>query len=126
MSWVTVAIAKASDRVEIHVGAGPALVANGPEAAGEGPGPFDLLLASLGACTVVTLKQYAAARDWPVEAVEVDLNVVSRQSAKGAERIVSIQGPLDTDQREELLAAAEQSPVTLLLRQGLRIHTELA
>ncbi len=57
MSWVTVAIAKASDRVEIHVGAGPALVANAPEAVGEGPGPFDLLLASLGACTVVTLKR---------------------------------------------------------------------
>ena len=119
MSWVTVAVGKASDRVDIHVGPGQARLADAPDA-------LDLLLAGLGACTAVTLKQYAAARDWPVEAIEVDLNVVSRQSARGAERILSIQGPLDPGQREELLAAAEQSPVTLLLRPGLRIYTELA
>ena len=129
MTWVTTAIGKASDRVDIHVGAGVALGVSQPDAAGdcdEGPEPFDLLLASLGACTAIKLKQYAAARGWPLEVIEVDLTIVSRQSLKSVERIVSIQGPLDPDQREELLAAAEQSPVTLLLRAGMRIQTELA
>ena len=129
MSWVTAVIGKALDTVDIHVGVGLALIANEPDAAGastQGPAPFDLLLASLGACTAITLKQYAAARDWPLEAVEVDLDIVSWQRSKRVERILSIQGPLGHGQREALLAAAEQSPVTLLLRPGLRIHTELA
>jgi putative redox protein len=129
VSWVTVAIGRASDKVDVHVGVGVALVAYGADADREsihGPEPLDLLLASLGACTAVTLKQYAAARDWPLEAIEVDLHVVSRQRSRCAERILSIQGPLDPDQREALLAAAQQSPVTLLLRAGLPIFTELA
>lgn len=129
MTWVTAAIGETSDKVDIQVGASLALVAGGPDSADEcarGPGPFELLLASLGACTVIKLKQHAAARDWPLEAVEVDLNLVSRQSSRCVERILSFQGPLDPAQREELLAVAEQSAVTLLLRAGLRIHTELA
>jgi putative redox protein len=124
VSWVTAVTGKAPETVDIHVGVGLALVANEPDTGGVAP--FDLLLASLGACTAVTLKQYAAARDWPLETVEVDLNIVSRQRSMCVERILSILGPLGHDQREALLAAAEQSPVTLLLSPGLRIHTELA
>ena len=123
MSWVTAAIGNASDKVDIRVGVG-ALIAVG-ECAQE-PVPFDLLLAGLGACTAITLKQFAAARNWPLEAVEVDLNIVSRQRSVFVERILSIKGPLTCDQREALLAASDKTPATLLLRPGLRIHTELA
>jgi putative redox protein len=129
VSWVTAAIGKDQEAVDIRVGAGLALAANSPGAAGEScwtPAPFDLLLAGLGACTAITLKQYAASRGWPLEAVEVDLNIISRQRSTQVERILSIQGQLGPDQREALLAAAEGSPVTLLLRSGLHIHTELA
>jgi putative redox protein len=129
VSWVTAAIGEALDTVDIRVGVGLALVAGQPGPAGgsaRGPAPFDLLLASLGACTAITLRQYAAARGWPLEAVEVDLNIVSWQRSKRVERILSVQGALDLEQREALLAAADQSPVTLLLRPGLPINTELA
>jgi putative redox protein len=129
VSWVTAVIGKTSDAVDIHLGVGLAMVASEPDAAREGaqgPAPLDLLLASLGACTAITLKRCAAARGWPLEAVEIDLNIVSRQRSKCVERILSIQGPLGDDEREALLAAAEQSPVTLLVSAGLPIHTELA
>jgi len=129
VSWVTAAIGNASGTVNIRVGAGLALAAGEPGVAGEsaeGPAPFDLLLASLGACTAITLKQYAAARAWPLEVVEVDLDIVSWRRSKCVERILSIQGHLGHEQREALLAAAEQTPVTCLLRPGLCIHTELA
>ena len=122
-------IGEASERVDIHCGVGLELVAGQEGAAGEvgqGPAPLDLLLAGLGACTAMTLRRYAAARDWPLHGVEIDLSIVSRQRSKCVERIVSIQGPLGPDEREALLAAAEQSPVTLLLSAGLPIHTELA
>jgi putative redox protein len=127
--WVTAATGETSDTVDIRLGVGLALVARQTNLAGESAphaAPLDLLLASLGACTAITLRQYAAARDWPLEAVEVDLNIVSWQRSKRVERILSIQGALGQDQREALLAAADQSPVTLLIRPGLLIHTDLA
>jgi putative redox protein len=127
--WVTAAIEGESSEVDIRIGVHHALTACQPEGDREGVtalAPFDLLLASLGACTAFTLKRYAASRDWPLEVVEVDLEIVSRQSSASVTRLLSLQGSLDLSQREELLAAAEHSPVTLLLAPGVRIHTELA
>jgi putative redox protein len=127
--WVTAAIEGQSREVDIRIGGRHALTACQPEGVREGftaPSPFDLLLASLGACTAVTLKRYAASRDWPLEVVEVDLEIVSRQSSASVTRLLSLQGALDLSQREELLAVADHSPVTLLLAPGVRIHTELA
>ena len=126
-SWVTASIEAASNEVVVRIGARHTLVARQPD--GEGapaPAPFDLLLASLGACTAITLSRYAATRNWSLEVIEVDLEIVSRQSSTSVVRLLSLQGSLDPDQREELLALADQSPVTLSLARGMRIRTELA
>ena len=127
-SWVTAAIEGSSREVAIRVGAST-LVARQPGDGRESTGPptpLDLLLAGLGACTAITLNQYAAARHWPLEVVEVDLEITSRAKSASVTRLLSLKGSLDLNQREELLAAAEQTPVTLLLAPGVRIHTELA
>ena len=128
-SWVTAAIEGASREVAIRIGAGHTLTAGPADDDREGagaPAPFDLMLASLGACTAITLKQYAAARNWPLEVIEVDLEIVSRQSSTSVVRLLSLQGSLDPDQRESLLALADHTPVTLLLARAVRIRTELA
>ncbi|WP_229909969.1 OsmC family protein [Streptomyces flavofungini] len=51
------------------------LAADEPEPAGadSGPGPYDLLLAALGACTSTTVRMYAARKGWPLEKVTVSL-----------------------------------------------------
>ncbi len=128
-SWVTAAIEGASHEVAIRFGDGHTLMARQADDEREGaqtPEPYDLLLASLGACTASTLKKYAAARNWSLEVVEVDLEIVGRGGSMSVVRLLSFQGSLDSNQREELLAAAELSPVTVLLAHATRIRTELA
>src|ERR1700709_221252 len=47
-----------------------------------GPAPHEFLLAGLGACTVMTLKLYAARKQWPLEHVSVRL---TRRKIKAAD-----------------------------------------
>jgi OsmC-like protein len=53
------------------------LVADEPLKAGgtdTGPGPYELLLAALGACTSMTVAIYARGKGWPLETVTVSLS----------------------------------------------------
>ena len=72
-------------------------------------------------------KQYAATRNWSLEVIEVDLEIVSSAEFDERRPVAVPAGFVGSlSQREELLAVAEQSPVTLLLARAMRIRTELA
>jgi uncharacterized OsmC-like protein len=110
---------------EITAGAHKLITDEPREAGGtdEGPDPYSLLLAALGACTSMTLQMYAKRKGWPLEKVEVSLRQ-SRIHAKDCEtcattegkitrieRFISLSGPLTEEQKKRLLQIAQQCPV---------------
>lgn len=119
----------ANDRYKTDVRVGPhALVADEPVAMGganAGPAPYDLVLAGLGVCTAVTLRMYADSRAWPLESVEVSLQLRRADPGIKIERSLSLVG-LNEGQRLQLLDIAERTPVTLTLKSGIEIHTALS
>jgi putative redox protein len=116
------------------------LVADEPVAAGgtdQGPSPFDLLVAALGACTAMTLRMYADRKRWPLDAATVRLkhnkihaaDCQTCETREGLldriEREIEMAGPLDADQKLRLLQIADRCPVHRTLTSEVQIKTRL-
>ena len=126
MAHGTAIIGKDRYRTEITVG-DHQLLSDEPPALGggaAGPAPYDLLLASLGACTAITLRMVADRKAWPLEAVEVGLHLSGQHPDRRIDRTLKITG-LDAEQAARLADIAERTPVTLTLKAGLPIYTKL-
>ena len=105
--------------------------------AGLGPSPYELLLASLGACTSMTLRLYATRRGWPLGRIVVRLRHyrVHAEDCAGCEtkpacldridREVELGGTLTDEQKERLRAIAERCPVHRTLSSGTNIRTTI-
>lgn len=122
----------------VTLGPGHALVADEPASAGgedTGPGPYELLLASLGSCKSMTVAMYARRKQWPLEEVVVRLrhdrihaqDCAECETAGGLvdqlECEVELVGPLDATQRQRLLEIADRCPVHRTLTSEVRITT---
>lgn len=92
------------------------------------PGPYQLLLASLGACKAITTRMYAQRKGWDLREVRLDL-VHSRPGERGEpERIdisISFVGDLTDDQRVRLEEIAGKCPVQRTISGELRVKTIL-
>jgi len=103
-----------------------------------GPGPYDFLLAGLGACTAMTLRLYAARKKWPLENAHVTLRHAKIHAEDCAdcetktgmldriERVVRLDGPLDAEQKARLMEIADKCPVHRTLTSEIRIETRMA
>lgn len=116
------------------------LIADEPESVGGrnlGPTPYDLLMASLGTCTAMTLKMYSERKGWKWKEVVVYLNhekVHQEDSAgvgknKGGKiskftRWIEIQTEELTDEmKEKALEIADKCPVHKTLHEPIEVET---
>jgi uncharacterized OsmC-like protein/alpha-beta hydrolase superfamily lysophospholipase len=122
---------------EVIVGA-HRFLADEPEKVGgmdSGPGPYDFLLAGLGACTSMTLRLYADLKKLPLKRTIVRLRHNKIHAADCAdcetkegmldhiERAITLDGDLDASQRARLLEIADKCPVHRTLESEIDIHT---
>lgn len=92
---------------------------------GDGLAPFDLYLASLSACTAITLRMYAEKKGWDLGQFHAELRS-SRDDAGRlvVHRVLHASGALTDAQWQRLLEVVEKTPVTLVMREGATITSE--
>ena len=100
-----------------------------------GPGPYDLLLAGLGACTSMTLRLYAERKDLALERVTVRLTHDKIHAEDCAEcetkagtidridRRITLEGTLSPDEHKRLMEIADKCPVHRTLKSEIDIRT---
>ena len=106
-----------------HLTADEAVAAGGSDA---GFAARELLLASLGTCTAVTLRRHAARSDWTLGKITV--GVRWSRDASGREHIerrLSFGKPITPEQKSQLLEVAEATPITGVLRSGIVIQSSV-
>jgi uncharacterized OsmC-like protein/pimeloyl-ACP methyl ester carboxylesterase len=117
------------------------MLADEPVAAGgedTGPGPYDFVLAGLGACTSMTMRLYAERKSLPLERVTVKLRHSRIHAEDCAEcetkagmldqidRVIAMEGNLDAEARSKLMEIADKCPVHRTLTSEIHIVTQAA
>ena len=102
-----------------------------------GPSLYELLLASLGACTPMTLRLYAQRKGWDLRRVTVRLqhyrihaeDCMDCETKQGfldrIDREIELSGNIDEAQKNRLLEIAERCPVHRTLKSEINIRTSL-
>ncbi len=125
----------------ITMGGRHTLTADEPRDVGgadNGPNPYELLLASLAACKLITLRMYADRKGWPLTEARIELTQ-ERVHAEDCEDCESkdafvhviqttlhLDGDLTPEQRARIFEIADKCPVHRTLTGEIKIRSKLA
>lgn len=102
-----------------------------------GPNPYELLLASLGACTSMTMRMYANRKELELDSIEVSLkhdrihakDCNDCESETGSvdiiEKSIKLEGNLTDTERNRILEIADMCPVHKTLHNEIIINSNL-
>jgi len=117
-----------------------ALIADEPEHIGGddlGPAPYDLMLSGLAACTVMTLKMYAARKEWDLQEAYVYLDYSKKHSDELEIEVekpgqvdfiakeLRLIGDLTAEQKERLKQISAKCPVHRTLTSQVVFETSI-
>jgi putative redox protein len=91
-----------------------------------GPDPYSLLLASLAACTLSTLRMYIDRKGWDIPHISVTLNMGKDDNDNLTtiiQRDIQFGNAIADEQKEKLLLIATKCPVSKILSNNIIIHT---
>lgn len=136
--WITAHAGASGFRTDLTIG-DLRFVADEPVSVGgtgDGPTPYEYMLAAIASCTAMTLRMYASRKQWPLDGVTVRFRNTPAEHAKDCEasatsavgprrldRVVHLEGPLSEEQRARLLQIADRCPVKQTLERGIQIRT---
>lgn len=102
-----------------------------------GPSPYELLNASLGACTAMTLQMYARRKKWDLQEVKVHLSFsrsyrddcehcdTKDRRLENFDREIELKGNLDQAQIDRLGEIADRCPVHRTLEASATVSTKI-
>jgi uncharacterized OsmC-like protein len=133
-----VSVSNGTFRVEATTGRHRLTIDEGERLGGSdsGPDPFELIAASLGACTAIVLVDAARERDLRVERVEVRVTPKFNKLCKRPgdpqlqlvelRRLIDIRADLGSEDLEWLYARGSDCPVSRAIAGGVVITTKVA
>ena len=111
---------------DVEIEGGHSLLIDEPVEAGgrdDGPSPTRVLAASLAACTAITIEMYAARKEWPLDDVEVVVEMEYGQPSVPKSFAVTVRLPkeLSEEQAERLRTIAGRCPVHRALKRETEV-----
>ena len=91
-----------------------------------GPDPHDLLDASLGACTALTVMMVARRKQMPLDDIEVSITHSEASGVYHLNRTLHLIGKLSDEQRDYLLGIANKCPIHKVMQGRFEVITVLA
>lgn len=84
-----------------------------------GAKPSELLLGSLAACKLITMRMYAQRKGWDLGTVTIQLKYKEKGDPTIVEKAIRFTGPLDEKQESRLLEISGRCPVAKMLKNSI-------
>lgn len=91
----------------------------------KGFAPKGLLMASLASCVAITLRMYIDRKEWPVEKIEVEVNVDTENGELVFFEEITCYGEIDEAQKKRLEDIASKCPVSKILTVGHEVRSKV-